>query len=229
MLRSTEEQDKIPTIFNRPGTYLKVDSPMNKKKHTQQRRTYTASHTYTHADTRSHNKNKPNNKNPNEKAAYADNEGKPKRSQCTHSRVLHVVSSDGLFFCWPIARVKESCFESFLSGSDDRLARFLSYTNIFMTEKRVICVQMIETHWSPRILDDAAVLFFLFFSSSFSFCIFFLCFHSCCFCFGSLVSNRILVLRLDISLSLPLFHRIHTCQRVKSVVVFCSSARMEYT
>lgn len=173
MLRSTEEQDKIPTIFNRPGTYLKVDSPMNKKKHTQQRRTYTASHTYTHADTRSHNKNKPNNKNPNEKAAYADNEGKPKRSQCTHSRVLHVVSSDGLFFCWPIARVKESCFESFLSGSDDRLARFLSYTNIFMTEKRVICVQMIETHWSPRILDDAAVLFFLFFLLLFRFVYFF--------------------------------------------------------
>lgn len=73
--------------------------------------------------------------------------------------------------------------------------------------------------------------FFPLFSSSFSFRIFFLCFHSC------VVLVSVLLFQIEywfcvwifLSLSLPLFHRIHTCQRVKSVVVFCSSTRMEYT
>lgn len=122
------------------------------------------------------------------------------------------------------------------SCSDDRLARFLSYTNIFMTEKRVICVQMIEIHWSLLLLlddeddgdddDDHAadvivVVVIMRFFLSFVLVSLVSCFKSNIgFAFKSFVS----FLHMPIFLSPSLSYRMHSCQRVKSVVVFCSFA-----
>ena len=162
---------------------------MNKKKHARTKTT-----------TRIQRKKKPSNTR-----MYADNEGKPKRCAHTHREREReeVLCVDDVTAA--AARVRLVCGHSVHSlresvGSDDRLARFLSYTNIFMTEKRVICVQTIETHWSlcvsssPKMMMMLLRLLLLFIFLLLPFC----CFVFIRFClFRSLVSNRILVLRLD--------------------------------
>lgn len=169
------------------------------------------------------------------KTAYADNEGKTEK-MCRENRAACL----GVRFQSRRRRrlsLFVQCIARIASCSDDRLARFLSYTNIFMTVKRVICVQMIETHWSLLLRTLMMMLWLLWPSSSSLLLLWWWLFFFLFWFLWSLVSNRILVLRISLSSLCSIFlfyhdrffslvssYRMHSCQRVKSVVVFCSFA-----